>query len=79
MYTQASLYLDSSTKTSKFVLSDLNLQSEYRSDRGDLVQDFYIPCLKNSMLYSRAVEHRIFQYFYGFSCWGIACANSIGR
>jgi DNA phosphorothioation system restriction enzyme len=36
-------------------LRDLNLQSEYRSDRGDLVQDFYIPCLKNSMLYSRAV------------------------
>ncbi len=37
------------------MLSDLNLQSEYRSDRSDLVQDFYIPCLENSMLYSRAV------------------------
>ncbi len=37
------------------MLSDLNLQSEYRSDRGDLVQDFYIPCLENSILYSRAV------------------------
>lgn len=37
------------------MLNDLSLQSEYRSDRGDLVQDFYIPCLKNSMLYSRAV------------------------
>nr|WP_258040615.1 DNA phosphorothioation system restriction enzyme [Pseudanabaena sp. BC1403] len=37
------------------MLNDLNLQSDYRSDRCDLVQDFYIPCLKNSMLYSRAV------------------------
>jgi len=37
------------------VLSDLSLQSEYRSDRCDLVQDFYIPCLENSKLYSRAV------------------------
>ena len=36
-------------------LRDLNLQSEYRSDRGDLVHDFYIPCLENSRLYSRAV------------------------
>ncbi len=36
-------------------LSDLNLHSEYRSDRCDLVQDFYIPCLENSILYSRAV------------------------
>jgi len=36
-------------------LRDLKLQSEYRSDRGDLVQDFYIPCLENSRLYSRAV------------------------
>nr|WP_231664202.1 DNA phosphorothioation system restriction enzyme [Pseudanabaena sp. 'Roaring Creek'] len=37
------------------MLSDLNLQSEYRSDRCDLVQDFYIPCLENSIFYSRAV------------------------
>ncbi len=37
------------------MLSDLNFQSEYRSDRCDLVQDFYIPCLENSILYSRAV------------------------
>jgi hypothetical protein len=37
------------------VLNDLNLQSEYRSDTCDLVQDFYIPCLENSILYSRAV------------------------
>ena len=37
------------------MLNDLNLQSEYRSDTCDLVQDFYIPCLENSILYSRAV------------------------
>ena len=38
------------------MLSDLNLHSEYRSDACDLVKDFYIPCLENSILYSRAVE-----------------------
>ena len=37
------------------MLSDLTLQSEYRSDNSNLVQDFYIPCLENSILYSRAV------------------------
>ncbi len=37
------------------MLNDLSLQSEYRSDTCDLVQDFYIPCLENSILYSRAV------------------------
>lgn len=37
------------------MLNALNLQSEYRSDTCDLVQDFYIPYLENSILYSRAV------------------------
>ncbi len=37
------------------VLSILNLNGEYRSDNCDLIQDFYIPCLENSLLYCRAV------------------------
>lgn len=36
-------------------LRNLDLQDEYRSDRDCLIQDFYIPCLENATLYSRAV------------------------
>jgi DNA phosphorothioation system restriction enzyme len=36
-------------------LKELNLRNQYRSDRTDLVQDFYIPCLKRSVFYDRAV------------------------
>lgn len=36
-------------------LKDLKIQDEYRSDRCNLLQDFYLPCLQNSTLYSRAV------------------------
>ena len=35
----------------------LSLQSEYRSDRSDLVKDFYTPCLKNASQYWRAVGY----------------------
>ncbi|WP_019500933.1 hypothetical protein [Pseudanabaena sp. PCC 6802] len=36
-------------------LKDLDIKGEYRSDRCDLIQDFYIPCLEKATLYSRAV------------------------
>lgn len=36
-------------------LSHLTPQDEYRSDRDNLIQDFYLPCLKHSTLYRRAV------------------------
>ncbi|WP_204106701.1 MULTISPECIES: DEAD/DEAH box helicase family protein [Spirulina sp. CCY15215] len=36
-------------------LKDLTIQDEYRSDRSNLIQDFYIPSLENSNLYQRAV------------------------
>lgn len=36
-------------------LKDLSLQDEYRSDRFNLIQDFYIPCLGEATVYSRAV------------------------
>ncbi|MEP1076445.1 DNA phosphorothioation system restriction enzyme [Leptolyngbya sp. PL-A3] len=38
-------------------MSVLELQDEYRSDRCNLIQDFYIPCLENSMVYNRAVGY----------------------
>jgi DNA phosphorothioation system restriction enzyme len=36
-------------------LRDLAIQDEYRSDRCDLIQEFYIPCLENATVYKRAV------------------------
>jgi hypothetical protein len=36
-------------------LKDLVLQEEYRSDRGNLIAEFYIPCLKQSIIYQRSV------------------------
>ena len=38
-------------------LKSLTLQSEYRSDRADLVKDFYTPCLRNATQYWRAVGY----------------------
>jgi len=38
------------------VLRDLSLKQEYRSDRDDVVSEFFIPCLTNSIQYDRAVE-----------------------
>ena len=38
-------------------LRELSLQSEYRSDRADLVKDFYTPCLRNATQYWRAVGY----------------------
>lgn len=37
-------------------LRDLSLKLQYRTDRDDLVTDFFIPCLSNSIEYDRAVE-----------------------
>jgi DNA phosphorothioation system restriction enzyme len=36
-------------------LRNLPLRNQYRSDRDDLLQDFYIPCLSSSAMYDRAV------------------------
>ena len=37
-------------------LRDLSLKQEYRSDVDDVVSEFFIPCLTNSIQYDRAVE-----------------------
>ena len=36
-------------------LLDVNLKKEYRSPRDDIVNEFYIPLLKESVLYKRSV------------------------
>ena len=36
-------------------LQQLDLLEEYRSDRHNLIADFYLPCLAQSTLYCRAV------------------------
>lgn len=38
-------------------LAELDLKTEYRSDKDDLVRDFYLPCLQRSKLYRRAVGY----------------------
>lgn len=42
---------------SNLILSDLILKISYRSDADDLVRDFYVPCMKRSALYQRAVGY----------------------
>jgi hypothetical protein len=38
-------------------LQKIYIQDHYRSDRNDLIQDFYVPCLSKTTLYSRAVGY----------------------
>ena len=38
-------------------LQSIQIQDHYRSDRHNLIQDFYIPCLSQANLYSRAVGY----------------------
>jgi len=37
-------------------LRDLPLKQEYRSDKDDVVSEFFIPCLSNSIHYDRTIE-----------------------
>ena len=38
-------------------LKDISLKLQYRTDRDNLVSEFFIPCLSNSIEYDRAVEY----------------------
>ncbi|WKT57072.1 phospholipase D-like domain-containing protein [Candidatus Nitrosotenuis chungbukensis] len=38
-------------------LKDIAIKQQYRTDRDDLVADFFVPCLSNSIEYDRAVEY----------------------
>lgn len=39
------------------MLNDINLKTDYRSDRDDAVEHFYAPCMSQSFKYSRAVGY----------------------
>lgn len=39
------------------MLTEINLKTDYRSDRDDAVEDFYAPCMAQSIKYSRAVGY----------------------
>jgi DNA phosphorothioation system restriction enzyme len=47
-------------------LSELSLDISYRSDEGNVVRDFYVPCLQRSIIYRRAAGY--------FSSAGLAIA-----
>ena len=38
-------------------LRDITLKEEYRSDRDDIVSEFFIPCLSNCIEYDRCIEY----------------------
>ena len=38
-------------------LRDLSLKQEYRSDRDDVVSEFFVPCLSNCIQYDRTIEY----------------------
>lgn len=38
-------------------LQSIPIQDHYRSDRDNVIQDFYLPCLSQTILYSRAVGY----------------------
>jgi len=38
-------------------LRELNLKEEYRSDRDDIVSEFFVPCLSNCIEYDRCIEN----------------------
>ena len=37
-------------------LQDIDLKEEYRSDRNDIIAEFFYPCLRNCIKYDRCVE-----------------------
>ncbi len=50
-------------------LRDLILKEEYRSDRDNLIEEFFLPCLDNCIEYDRAVEYvalkSLTAYYFG--------------
>ncbi len=50
-------------------LRELSLKEEYRSDRENLIEEFFIPCLDNCIEYDRAIEYATLKsltgYFFG--------------
>jgi HKD family nuclease len=50
-------------------LRNLSLKEEYRSDRDNLIEEFFLPCLENCIEYDRAVEYATLKsltaYYFG--------------
>ena len=50
-------------------MKDLSLKEEYRSDRDNLIEEFFLPCLDNCIEYDRAVEYvalkSLTAYYFG--------------
>ena len=47
-------------------LRELALKEEYRSDRDNLIEEFFIPCLDNCIEYDRAVEYATLKSLTGY-------------
>ena len=47
-------------------LRELSLKEEYRSDRDNLIEEFFIPCLDNCIEYDRAVEYATLRSLTGY-------------
>jgi HKD family nuclease len=47
-------------------LRELSLKEEYRSDRDNLIEEFFIPCLDNCIEYDRAVEYATLKSLTGY-------------
>ena len=50
-------------------LRDISFKEEYRSDRDNLIEEFFLPCLDNCIEYDRAVEYlalkSLTSYYFG--------------
>lgn len=47
-------------------LREIALKEEYRSDRDNLIEEFFIPCLDNCIEYDRAVEYATLKSLTGY-------------
>jgi len=47
-------------------LRELSLKEEYRSDRDNLIEEFFIPCLDNCIEYDRAIEYATLKSLTGY-------------
>ncbi len=56
-------------------LNQLNLQLSYRTGRGDMVKDLFVPCLEQSILYRRAAGY-FTSFGLGLAARGIASLAS---
>jgi DNA phosphorothioation system restriction enzyme len=56
-------------------LQDLHIQLNYRTGRGDMVKDFFVPCMEQSVLYRRAAGY-FTSFGLGLAARGVASLAS---